>query len=97
MHVRRKKWQHGKPYGVVIISNDAGKKWIIYIELKQGKNGARIQIIKQLEGAMCFIEYCQLIGQTFFGKFDFLNTKEYQQRYVSVKNIGMNKNFHEPT
>jgi len=75
----------------VIIANAVNTNWIIYIELKQGNNGKRSQIIKKLEGATCLIEYCRMVGTTFFEESDFLNHNDYKRRYVSVKNIGVNK------
>ncbi len=74
-----------------IIANDLDKKWMIYIELKQCNNASRKYIINQIEGTKCFIEYCRVIGKTFFGEPAFLDQNDYDQRYVSVKNIGVNK------
>ena len=75
----------------VVISNDLDKKWIIYIELKQGNNGKPKQIVKQLEGARCFINYCREVGKTFLREPEFLDPTNYQERYISVKNIGVDK------
>lgn len=74
----------------VIIAKDGRKNWIIYIEMKRGScNGKHIR--QQLQGSTCFIDYCRTVGRTFWEEPEFLEEKDYQQRYVSVKNIGVNK------
>lgn len=75
----------------VIIAKDGGENWIIYIEMKRGSHGSARRIRQQLQGAKCFIDYCRAVGQTFWGEPRFLKDGDYQQRYVSVKNIGVNK------
>ncbi|MCY3999201.1 MAG: hypothetical protein OXF84_00120 [Bacteroidetes bacterium] len=75
----------------VVISNDLDQKWIIYIELKLGSNGKPKQIIQQLEGSKCFIHYCREVGKTFLHEPEFLDPTNYQERYISVKNIGVAK------
>jgi hypothetical protein len=61
-------------------------KFIICIEMKAGK-GEQKEIIQQLQGAQCFVYYCQKIGQVFWDKKDFLNN--YHYRFVSIKNISI--------
>lgn len=75
----------------VIIAKDGRKKWIIYVELKRGSKVRKSHIINQLEGSKCFIEYCRVIGQTFFGEPKFLDAKDYLPRYVSIKIISIDK------
>lgn len=75
----------------VIIAKDGGENWIIYIEMKRGSHGSARRIRQQLQGAKCFIDYCRAVGQTFWGESGFLEEGDYQQRYVSVKEIGVNK------
>lgn len=75
----------------VIIAKDGEKNWIIYIEMKRGNYGSEKEIIRQLQGSRCFIDYCRTVGQTFWGKPGFLEEEVYQQLYVSVKNIGVDK------
>ena len=75
----------------VIIAKDGRKNWIIYIEMKHGEGGSEKRIIQQLQGSKCFIDYCRAIGRTFWREPRFLKERDYQQRYVSVKNIGVNK------
>ena len=76
---------------VIISKHHGGKSWIVYVEMKRGKYGSETEIIQQLFGSSCFIDYCRAVGRTFWRKPKFLGEREYQQRYVSVKNIGVNK------
>ena len=75
----------------VIIAKDGRKNWIIYIEMKRGNHGRGKHIKQQLQGSRCFIDYCRAVGRVFWGDPEFLEEKDYQQRYVSVKEIGVNK------
>jgi hypothetical protein len=72
----------------VIISNADGKKVVIYIEMKAMK-GHPAEIIQQLNGARCFIAYCQEIGKAFWDKSDFL--KKYRQCFVSIGHTSIPK------
>lgn len=67
------------------------KNLIIFIELKKGKGGSEADIIQQLKGAKCVITYCRSIGQEFWKQQDFLNPNKYEYRFVSIRNIGLNK------
>ncbi|WP_293062699.1 hypothetical protein [Okeania sp. SIO2B3] len=75
----------------VIISDTINKgKFIVFIEMKRGKKTSKEkEIIQQLKGAQCFVEYCQAIGKLFWEKQDFLDN--YKCRFVSFKNITVNK------
>lgn len=65
-------------------------KFIVFIEMKRGKKTSKEkEIIQQLKGAQCFVEYCQAIGKSFWEKRDFLD--DYKYRFVSIKNITVNK------
>ncbi len=75
----------------VIIAHEGGKKWIVYVELKRGNRSNKTQIINQLKGSRCFIEYCRVIGQTFFDDPEFLDAKDYLPRYVSIKVTNFDK------
>ncbi len=75
----------------VIIAKGEKKNWIIYIEMKRSSYGSEKEIIQQLQGSKCFIDYCRTIGRTFWRKPGFLEEEVYQQLYVSVKNIGVDK------
>lgn len=72
----------------VIISNDNGKKRILYIEMKKRKGNPE-DVTNQLAGAFCFIGYCSEIGRIFWKKRDFL--KDYEHRFVSVCHITQKK------
>ncbi|WP_293151238.1 hypothetical protein [Okeania sp. SIO2C9] len=65
-------------------------KFIVFIEMKGGKKTSKEkEIIQQLKGAKCFVEYCQEIGKSFWEKRDFLDN--YKYRFVSIKNIKIPK------
>lgn len=72
----------------VIVSNEGGRKLIVYIEMKATK-GQATEIIQQLKGAQCFLAYCQEIGKTFWDESDFL--KKYKQRFVSIGHTSIPK------
>jgi len=72
----------------IIVSNAAGKKVVVYIEMKTTR-GSRSQIIQQLKGAQCFLTYCREIGKTFWNEPDFLKT--YAQRFVSIGHTSIPK------
>ncbi|WP_426581615.1 hypothetical protein [Dapis sp. BLCC M229] len=75
----------------VIIADTIKKgKFIVFIEMKGGKKTSKEkEIIQQLKGAQCFVEYCQAIGKSFWEKRYFLD--DYQYRFVSIKNIKIPK------
>ncbi len=75
----------------VIIASNHKANWIVYIEMKSGKAGPENEIKKQLIGAQCLVAYCRAIGQGFWGKPQFLQENNYQQRFISVRNIGVPK------
>ncbi len=75
----------------VLIASDKNVNWIVYIEMKRGNTGLVSEIENQLRGAQCVVAYCRAIGQEFWQESRFLEKKNYQQRFVSVKNIGINK------
>lgn len=72
----------------VIVSNEGGRKVIVYIEMKATK-GQTIEIVQQLSGAQCFIAYCREIGKVFWSEPDFLN--KYPQRFVSIGHTSIPK------
>ncbi len=75
----------------VIIVNAESGNWIIYIEMKKGKPEGGEEIENQLKGAECFVAYCRAIGRSFWGSKDFLDEKDYQQLFVAIVGIGMDK------
>ncbi len=72
----------------VIVADTEGKKVIICIEVKATRASEK-EIIQQLEGARCFVSYCQEIGKVFWKQQDFL--KGYGYRFISIGNISMPK------
>ncbi|RLC04971.1 MAG: hypothetical protein DRI57_27865 [Deltaproteobacteria bacterium] len=75
----------------VIIANTDKENLFILIEIKKGKGSSERTIIRQLQGAQCVIAYCRSIGQVFWQQKDFLNPEKYKYRFVSIRNIGINK------
>ncbi len=75
----------------VVIASDDKANWIVYIEMKSGKGDSEKEIEQQLRGAQCLVAYCRAIGQEFWQEPKFLEKKNYQQRFISVKNIGIPK------
>ncbi|WP_293138796.1 hypothetical protein [Okeania sp. SIO3I5] len=75
---------------VIIANISKAEKFIVCIEMKGGKKTSKEkEIIQQLKGAKCFVEYCQAIGKSFWEKEDFLD--DYKYRFVSFKNIKIPK------
>jgi hypothetical protein len=70
----------------VIIS--AEKECILFIEIKQTKDGWD-QIVKQLKGAQCFVEYCKEIGKTFWNESSFMTG--YKYRFISIGHTSIPK------
>ena len=75
----------------VIIASDNKVNWIVHIEMKGGNTGSGKEIKQQLRGARCLVAYCRAIGQEFWQEPNFLEEKNYQQRFISVKNIRIPK------
>lgn len=75
----------------VIIASDDKVNWIVHIEMKGGNTGLRKEIVQQLRGARCLVAYCRAIGREFWQEPNFLEEKNYHQRFVSVKNIWIPK------
>ena len=79
----------------VIVSNEGTRKWIIFIEIKEGKvnEPKRNRVIAQLRGAQCIMDYCKSIGREFWSAQRFLSG--YECRFVGILDIdNINK---EPT
>ena len=75
----------------IIITKTNGKNWIICLEMKGGNNGKNREIVQQLKGAQCLVAYCRAIGRAFWQAPTFLKEKDYQQRFVSIKNVSISK------
>ena len=63
----------------VLISPE--RRTIIYIEIKRTRDGLA-EIVKQLKGAHCFVNYCRDVGRTFWDEASFL--QDYRHRFVSI-------------
>lgn len=73
-----------------IIIVNSPKKRILYIELKHSKkSSAPKEIIAQLRGAKCFLEYCKIIIAEFWGMKDILN--EYEERFFKYHSKTLDK------
>ncbi len=75
----------------ILIARDDRVNWIVIIEMKSGNTGSATEIEQQLRGAQCLVAYCRAIGQEFWKEPKFLKKTNYQQRFVSVKNIRIDK------
>ncbi len=75
----------------VVIASDDRANWIVHIEMKSGKGDSEKEVEQQLRGAQCLVAYCRAIGQEFWQEPAFLEKKNYQQRFISIKNIGVAK------
>ena len=75
----------------VVIASDGKTNWIIYVEMKRGKGPSEKQITQQLRGTQCLVAYCRAIGQEFWQERRFLKKESYQQRFISVRDIGIPK------
>lgn len=75
----------------IIISETPTKKWIIYIEMKEKSKNPEHEIVQQLKGAQCVIAYCRSVAEKFHGEIKFLDEKQYQSRFISVKSVGISK------
>lgn len=76
----------------VIFAQTPEQNWIVYMEMKGGRVRSEKDVVHQLMGAQCVVSYCRAVGRVFWDRgANFLEEHEYQQRFVSVKEIGMNK------
>lgn len=71
----------------IIFSNDGSKKKIIIIETKKGSADNK-EIVQQLKGSKCFVEYCKKITAEFF---DNHCLDSYQYRFVAIQKIRLDK------
>lgn len=72
-----------------IITATSEQKFIIFLEMKSGNTSLEWEIIAQLRGAQCFIEYCKSIGKIFWEQPNFLGG--YKYCFVSIRNVGVPK------
>jgi hypothetical protein len=61
---------------------------LIFIELCRSKK-QKDEVVQQLKGAQCVIEYCRNISEKFYNYTSFL--EGYTSYFVSIYNIGVNK------
>ena len=73
----------------VIISNEEQGKWIICIEIEDSNDKGGLEIIEQLKGALCFVNYCKSIGKEFWEWEEFLD--DYKYRFVCMANLNLEK------
>lgn len=79
----------------VILADTYKGKFIICIELKGGKGGSKEEIIQQLKGTRCLVNYCREIGQSFWQSQNLL--KDYEYRFVCITKISMSKKKTRPS
>lgn len=77
----------------VIVSTGA-RKWIILIEIQKGNYKSHKEVVQQLKGALCFVNYCKCIGKEFWREEEFLDSYEF--RFVSMKDISIDKRRTRP-
>ena len=80
----------------IIVAARATRNWMVYVEMKGAESGrvrsrSGAEIRQQLMGAKCLVAYCREAGRMFWRQPDFLEERNYQQRFVGVTGIGMNK------
>lgn len=49
-----------------VIVSSGTKKWIIFIETQRGNYKSCKEVVQQLKGALCLINYCRSIGKEFW-------------------------------
>ena len=74
----------------IVLASFKSKNWIIFIEMKKGR-GNRRKIAEQLKGSQCLLDYCRSLGRNFWEQNNFLDSSNYQKRFVSLKQINLNK------
>ena len=74
----------------IVFTKFKSQNWIIFIELKRRKGG-RGQIVQQLKGSKCLLDYCRSLGRNFWNQSDFLDFGNYKLLFVSFSRISLNK------
>lgn len=87
----------------IIVAQTEQQRVIVCIEMKAGKHtSTNPEVIQQLKGAACFMQYCQSIGKYFWGENGFLDGYEYRfvkmigkiakrkSRYDKLTPVGLN-------
>ena len=80
----------------IIVAARARRNWMVYVEMKGPESGrarsrSGAEIRQQLMGAKCLMAYCREAGRVFWRQPDFLEEGNYQQRFVGVTGVGMDK------
>ncbi len=75
----------------VIVAKSNNKKWILFIEVKSGKNYENKEIVKQLKGAECVVAHCRAVAKRFWNANSFLDSNIYENRFISIVKVNMNK------
>ena len=57
------------------------------VEIHDSDHKGRSEIIEQLKGALCFVNYCKCIGKEFWLEKEFLDGYEYQFVYMAYASI----------
>ena len=73
----------------VIISNQERGKWIICIEIEGSRDKGGAEVVEQLKGALCFVNYCKCVGKEFWLEQEFLDG--YKYRFVHMVHINLEK------
>ena len=74
---------------VIVSDNGDGKRWIICIETESATSKEGWEIIAQLKGAACVVNYCQCIGKKFWLEPGFLD--DYKYRFISMRDTSIDK------
>lgn len=77
---------------VIVSLNE--RKWIIYIETQLGDYKEHKDVVQQLKGALCFVNYCKCIGKEFWSEREFLD--DYEFRFVSMVHTSLDKRSTSP-
>lgn len=75
----------------ILLARDDERSWILFIEMKGSGTGSLADIQAQLQGAQCLVAYCRSVGKRFWGEPEFLQKEDYQQRFISIRNISVPK------
>jgi hypothetical protein len=72
----------------IIVAERGDSVVIVYIEMKRSSD-KRVEIVRQLQGARCFVHYMQTLGKAFAKHRTFLDSAKH--RFVSIKHTGRRK------
>ena len=75
----------------VIIADSDENKWILFIEVKSGKNYENKEIVQQLKGAECVVAHCRAVAEKFWDKESLLDSNVYENRFISIVKANISK------